>query len=103
VSLVYVNPEINQFWVIDYRIYDRAGDGKTKIDHFAEMFEQAVIQKKIPFKTVLMDSWYATTSLMLLIDLHQKFFYCPVKRNRKVDDSGGTQPYQSVEQLQPIG
>jgi hypothetical protein len=100
VSLVYVNPETEQFWVIDYRIYDPQGDGKTKIDHFAEMFEQAVINKRLTFSTVLMDSWYATTRLMLLINQYQKFFCCPVKRNRKVDDSGGNQPYQSVEQLQ---
>jgi len=100
VSLVYVNPETEQFWVIDYRIYDPEGDGKTKIDHFAEMFEQAVTTKGIRFATVLMDSWYATTRLMVLIEQHNKFFCCPVKRNRKVDDSGGKQPYQRVEELQ---
>ena len=28
----------------------------------------AINNKKIPFKTVLMDSWYATQRLMVLID-----------------------------------
>ena len=32
VTCVYVNPVIDQFWVIDYRIYDPDGDGKTKLD-----------------------------------------------------------------------
>jgi len=30
VTCVYVNPELNQFWIIDYRIFDPQGDGKTK-------------------------------------------------------------------------
>lgn len=47
-----------------------------------------------------MDAWYATTRLMLLIAAQGKYFCCPIPKNRKVDDSGGVQPYQSVEQLQ---
>jgi hypothetical protein len=33
VNCLCVNPKAHYFWVIDYRIYDRDGDGKTKIDH----------------------------------------------------------------------
>ena len=33
VNCVYVNPNTHYFWVIDYRIYDRDGDGKNKRDH----------------------------------------------------------------------
>lgn len=29
----------------------------------------------------------------------QKFFYCPLKGNRKVDDSGGKPPYTAVSEL----
>ena len=32
VPCVYVNPDTDQFWLIDYRIYDPEGDGKTKLD-----------------------------------------------------------------------
>ena len=31
VTCVYVNPETSQFWLIDYRIFDKDGDGKTRI------------------------------------------------------------------------
>ncbi len=31
ISCVYVNPETGQFWVIDYRIYDPEGDGKSQL------------------------------------------------------------------------
>ena len=37
--------------------------------------------KKIPFKTVLMDSWYTTQRLMVLIDNLGKIYYCPLKSN----------------------
>jgi hypothetical protein len=52
-----------------------------------------------------MDSWYATKDLMLNIDGYsnsssiKKLFYCPLKCDRLVDDSGGTKPYQRVENL----
>ena len=31
VTCVYVNPELDRFWVIDYRIYDPRGDGKNQV------------------------------------------------------------------------
>lgn len=36
---------------------------------------------------------------MAQIDQLGKVYYCPLKANRKVDDSGGTQPYQRVDEL----
>ena len=42
----------------------------------------AINNKKIPFKTVLMDNWYATQRLMGLIDNLEEFYYCPLKNNR---------------------
>ncbi len=54
--------------LIDYRIYDPSGDGKTKLDHVREMLEHAVSHKRLPFQAVLMDTWYATKDLMLYIN-----------------------------------
>ena len=42
VTCVYVNPDTDQFWIIDYRIYDPDGDGKTKLDHMQEMLLNCV-------------------------------------------------------------
>ena len=39
-----------------------------------------VKNKKIPVKTVLIDSWYATQRLMALIDNLGKIYYCPLKK-----------------------
>lgn len=102
VSCVYVNPTTGQFWVIDYRIYDPERDGKTKLDHVEEMLGMAQ-HRQLPFQTVLMDSWYATRELMLQIDGMGKLFYCPIKSNRLVDDSGAERPYGRVDELEWTG
>ncbi len=95
---VYVNPTTERFWVIDYRIFDPDADGKTKLDHVREMLG-SVEHRGMPFETVLMDAWYATKNLMLLIEGMAKKYYCPLKSNRQVDDSGGEHPYQRVDGL----
>ena len=99
VTCVYVNPETDQFWLIDYRIYDPDGDGKTKLDHVRDMLDHLVFHKQLPFHAVLMDTWYATKDLMLYIESLRKVYYCPLKDNRQVDDSGGVRPYQRVDVL----
>ncbi len=99
VTCVYVNPDTDQFWLIDYRIYDPEGDGKTKLDHVREMLQNVVSEKDLPFQAVLMDAWYATKDLMLFIEALQKIYYCPLKDNRQVDDSQGAQPYRRVDAL----
>ena len=89
VTCVYVNPDLDQFWIIDYRIYDPDGDEKSKLDHVREMLDHALHDKQIPFRGVLMDTWYATKELMLLIESLHTLYFCPLKDNRQVDDSGG--------------
>jgi hypothetical protein len=49
VSCVYVNPKVQRFWGIDYRIFNADVDGKTKIDHVKD-------NQLFPFDTVLMDT-----------------------------------------------
>ena len=61
VKCVYVNPETDQFWLIDYLLF-APDDGKTKLDHVADMLKQ-LAPRGIAYRTVLMDSWYATTKL----------------------------------------
>jgi hypothetical protein len=99
VSCVYVNPETERFWVIDYRIFDPERDGKTKLDHVREML-RSVAHRGVPFEMVLMDAWYATKDLMVLIEGMGKKYYCPLKSNRQVDDSGGEHPYRRVDALE---
>ena len=100
VTCVYVNPQTDQFWIIDYRIYDPDGDGKTKLDHMQDMLLNCVYQKNLDIWAVLMDTWYATKEIMLQIEKIGKIYYCPLKDNRQVDDSGGSKLYQRVDSLE---
>lgn len=84
VTCIYYNPEVNRYWAIDYRIYAPDQDGKTKIDHVEDMLRSSIHQKNLPFKTVLMDTWYSTNRLMLFIHDLKKIFYCAIKSNRLV-------------------
>ena len=99
VSCVYVNPELNRFWEIDYRIYDPDVDGKTKLQHACEMLSQAHFRRQIPFRGVLMDTWYATKWIMLVIERMGKVYYCPLKCNRLLTESDQPKTYQRVDTL----
>ena len=100
VNCLYVNPKTQRYWIIDWRVYAPDSDAKSKLTHMQEMFDQAIGLKKLPFRVVLMDTWYATKDLMLHLHRAGKFFYCPLRKNRKVDDSGGESPYTAVDSLQ---
>jgi len=100
VNCIYVNPETNQFWLIDYRIFAPDEDGKTKLDHAKEMFDLAIHSKQLEFRCVLMDTWYATRQFMLHIERNDKIYYCPLQANRQVDEGDGTVvKYQRVDSL----
>src|SRR5579859_1802299 len=99
VTCVYINPETDQFWIIDYRIYDPERDGKTKLDHVREMLDNILTDKGLPFRGVLMDSWYTERKLMLHIERLGKLYYGVLKDNRQVDDSGGEHGYARMDSL----
>jgi len=46
-----------------------------------------------------MDSWYASGQVMAVIDQLGKVYYCPLKLNRRVDDTGGVEEYKRIDQL----
>jgi hypothetical protein len=99
VNCIYINSQTHQFWVIDYRIYAPEFDGKTKLDHVEDILKNVIFHKQLPFKRVLIDSWYATQRIMALIDNWQKIYYCPLKRNRLVDDTVGKEKYKRIDLL----
>jgi hypothetical protein len=98
VTCVYVNPDIGKFWIIDYRIFDPDRDGRSKIDHLLEMWRTILHVEQIPFRTVLMDSWYATMKVMKAIEKAKKIYYCPLKSNRQVTEHPDD-PYSRVDSL----
>ena len=78
------------FYPIDYRIYAPEADGKTKNDHFREMFLNALSDKGIQAKTLLFDSWYASVDNLKLIHRAGRYFVTTLKANRMVSLSKET-------------
>ena len=99
VTCVYVNPVIDKFRVIDYRISDPDGDGKTRPDHVKDM-SGSCIYRQLQFFRVLTDTWYAAKTLMLYIENLKKLYYCPIRDNRLVDDSGNIRPYRHAASIE---
>lgn len=100
VTCVYVNPEIDQYWIIDKRFYDIDTDNKTKLQHVKDMFNDTIDHKKLAFTTLLMDSWYAVKWLMLLIESRGIIYYCPIKSNRNINKISNLEiNYQRVDSL----
>ena len=57
VNCIYVNLDTKEFWVIDWRIDHPDDDGKTKLDHMREMFDNAINHKKLPLDYPSEKSW----------------------------------------------
>jgi len=74
VNCLYVNPKSGRYWIIDWRVFAPQADQKTKLQHVQEMFDDAMAGKKLPFRVVLMDSWYATKELMVHVHRAGKIF-----------------------------
>lgn len=82
---------------VDYRIYQKENDDKTKNVHFQDMLRKA---KKRGFKPqyVLMDSWYGgVENLKLIVKELRLNFICSLKSNRKVSVTKGI--YVSISDL----
>jgi len=84
VTCVYYNPDNDKFYPLDYRIYDKERDGKTKLDHVNDMLDDLIKKdrKKQFFTHILVDSWYATTKFLNKIMDYDKLFICSIKSNR---------------------
>jgi hypothetical protein len=73
-----------QFYPIDFRIYAKDHDAKTKNDHFRDMLLNAVGDKQLQARTVLFDSWYAAWENLKLVHRLGLTFYTTLKNNRLV-------------------
>jgi hypothetical protein len=99
VNLVHSGGKEEDFYPIDYRVYAPDVDGKTKNDHFQEMFVNAVDQKQIQARTILFEGWYASAENLKLIHRHKRTFFTTLKSNRLVSLSK-EQGYLHLEELE---
>ncbi len=89
ITLVYINPELHRYWILDYRIYDKRTDGKKKTDHAFDMIEYWQLMHELhperaPFTTVLIDAGYTCKKIMQYLVRKDKIFYGVMPKSRKV-------------------
>lgn len=99
VNLVHTSGNPDECYPIDYRIYAPEADGKTKNEHFREMFRSALADKQIQARRILFDSWYAAAENLKLIHRAGRFFYTTLKANRMVSLSKAS-GYVHLDQLE---
>jgi len=73
---------------IDYRIFDKDRDGKTKNDHFAEML-LAAFERGFDPELVCFDSWYAWIDNLKLVRALGWHFLTRLKSNRQIRVGNG--------------
>jgi hypothetical protein len=69
---------------VDYRIYDKDTDGKTKNTHFCEMLSLAKKRGLKPL-AVVMDAWYSSLKNLKAIRDHGWIWVTALRKNRKVN------------------
>lgn len=84
VNLVHTSGEDGDHFPVDFRVYAKEADGKTKNDHFQEMLLRAVVEKRIQAKRVLFDSWYASWENLKHVHRLGLIFYTTLKSNRLI-------------------
>lgn len=81
----------------DYRLYDKANDGLSKNDHFAQMLSQAEVRGFAP-ECVLFDSWYSRLDNLKLVRDLGWIWLTRLKRNRTVNlERSGQRALAEVE------
>jgi DDE family transposase len=81
VTLVWTDGDVT--YPVDFRIYSKERDGKTKNDHFADMLKMAKERGFSP-EFVLFDSWYSSMRNLMLVKKLGWHFLTRLKKNRMV-------------------
>ncbi|MGI4735792.1 MAG: transposase [Janthinobacterium lividum] len=100
VNLVHSRGEAGDFLPLDFRIYAPQQDGLTKNNHFQAMFKQVVAAGNIQARTLLFDSWYASSEHLKVIHRADWTFFTTLKSNRLVSLNKET-GYQALDTLEP--
>ncbi len=84
VNLLWYGLNTEQYVPVDYRIYDKNCDGKTKNTHCLEMLKLSQSRGLQP-QVVVMDSWYSSLKNLKFIRDMGLNFVTGLRKNRKVN------------------
>jgi len=68
---------------IDFRVYDRPNDGKTKNDLCREIIK-SLVSMGLNIRYICFDSWYSSKENLKLIDSLGLHYLCRIRCNRKI-------------------
>jgi Transposase DDE domain len=98
VGCIYYNPELDEAWLLDYKLYDPEEDSTKKTDHMLNMIDFFVGQN-IQFKGVLVDAGYSIVKLFKKLEALNKTYVCNIKSNRKCRLFGTDNDFAAVKEL----
>lgn len=84
VNLVWYGINEEQAIPVDYRIYDKETDGKTKNTHFCDMLSLAKSRGIAP-EAVVFDAWYGSLKNLKAVREHGWIWVTNLRKNRKVN------------------
>ncbi len=84
VNLLWHGLETSESIPVDYRVYDRETDGKTKNTHFCDMLKLAKARGIRPH-AVVMDTWYSSLDNLKAIRSHGWIWVTCLRKNRMVN------------------
>lgn len=84
VNLVWHGLENEEFVPVDYRVYDKDTDAKTKNDHFRDMLKLSQNRGLTP-DAVVVDAWYSSLDNLKAIRSMGWIWVMGLKKNRKVN------------------
>lgn len=87
---------------VDFRLYAKEDDGKTKNQLFREMLIKSHRRGLNP-KAVLMDSWYSVSDTLHLIQDFGWIFICGLQSNRTVATGKGKENHFKLNELEKRG
>jgi hypothetical protein len=105
VNILYYNPELNRYWIIDCRVWDKKVDGKKETELAFELLK--LNTKRIGlsnFYSVLFDSFYASGEMLRYIGMDlKKVFYTNLPAARKcIEVEKLTKPDQQYSQIKDL-
>ncbi len=84
INLLWHGLKSKQTVPVDYRIYDKGSDGKTKNKHFCDMLSLAKSRGLQP-DAVVFDAWYSSLKNLKAIRDHGWVWVTNLRKNRKVN------------------
>ena len=93
VNMVWCPTQDGEYLPVDFRIYDKDSDGKTKNSHFRDMLKVAKTRGFKP-DAVVMDAWYSSLDNLKSIRSLGWNWVCGLRKNRIVNRN---QSLQNIE------